>query len=172
MERAKPMSALEKRIAAALGGNDATSADLATLIADAEAAIGQADANAEAERSRALDPALSPDARAAREAMQSAEFSRDRLRTVLPRLQTRHQQAAALERLTQWRADYELLKVKRDALAVELGEVYPKVVRKLVSLFTRLKANDAELSRLHQARPSGAGLHLVFRSHQRIPKSA
>jgi hypothetical protein len=38
----------------------------------------QADATAETERAKALDPALSPDAKAAREAMQSAEFSRDR----------------------------------------------------------------------------------------------
>jgi hypothetical protein len=71
-------SSLEKRIAAALGGDDATSADLATLFAETEAAVNQADATAETERAKALDPALSPDAKAAREAMQSAEFSRDR----------------------------------------------------------------------------------------------
>jgi hypothetical protein len=40
-------SSLEKRIAAALGGDDATSADLATLIADTEAAISHADAAAD-----------------------------------------------------------------------------------------------------------------------------
>ena len=74
---------LEKRIAAALMGNDATSADLATLSADTEAAIIQAEATAEAERAKALDPVVSPDASKAREAMQAAEFSRDRLRTVL-----------------------------------------------------------------------------------------
>ena len=42
-----------------------------------------------------------------------------------------------------------------------LGEVYPGAVAKLVDLFTRVAANDAQLSRLHQARPSGAGLHLA-----------
>jgi predicted transcriptional regulator len=80
---------LEKRIAAALVGDDVSSTDLAALVAETEAAFSQAEATAEAERTKALDPALSPDARAAREAMQSAEFSRDRLRTVLPRLQAR-----------------------------------------------------------------------------------
>ena len=45
---------LEKRIAAALAGNDATSADLATLIADTEAAIIQAGTTAEAERTKTL----------------------------------------------------------------------------------------------------------------------
>ena len=153
------MSTLEKRIASALSG-DTTSADLAILIAETEAAISQADATAEAERAKALDLALSPDAKAAREALHATAFSRDRLRTVLPRLQAQHEEIAAAEFLTQWSADYEALKVKRDALAAELGQVYPKVVSQLVDLFGRLATNDAEISRLHQARPSGAGLHL------------
>jgi hypothetical protein len=152
---------LEKRIASAIAASDARSADLATLVADTEAAIAAAGAGAEAERAKALDPALSPDAKAAREAMQAAEFSRDRLRTVLPRLHARHQEIAAAEYLTQWRGDYEALKVKRDALTAELGEIYPKVANQLVDLFTRLKANDAELAGLHRARPSGTGLHLA-----------
>jgi hypothetical protein len=155
------MSALEKRIAAALVGNDVTSADLATLIAETEAAIGQADATAVEARTRALDPLASPDAGKARESMQAAEFSRDCLRTVLPRLQARYAEIAAAEYLTHWRADYEVLKGKCDASASELGEVYPKVVSQLVDLLGRIAANDAELSSLHQARPSGAGLHLA-----------
>jgi hypothetical protein len=145
----------------ALGGNDVTSADLATQIADAEAAIAAADRAAETERTNALDPALSPDAKAAREAMQANKFGRDRLRTVLPRLEVRHREIAAAEYLAQWRADYEVLKVKRDALAAELASTYPTVVAQLVDLFTRIEANDAEISDLHLARPSGAGLHLL-----------
>jgi hypothetical protein len=46
-------------------------------------------------------------------------------------------------------------------LAAELAATYPKVVAQLVDLFTRLKANDAELAGLHQARPVGTGLHLT-----------
>jgi hypothetical protein len=152
---------LEKRIAATLGSSDATSTDLAALIAETEAAIIQAEATAEVERAKALDPVVSPDASEAREAMQAAEFSRDRLRTVLPRLQVRYEEIAAAEFLTQWRADYEVLKVKRDALAAELGELYPDFVTKIVALLGRVAANDAELFRLHQARPGGAGLHLL-----------
>jgi hypothetical protein len=93
--------------------------------------------------------------------MQAVEFNRDRLRTVLPRLQARYQEVAAAEYLTQWRADYELLKVKRDALAAELAVTYPTVVAQLVDLFTRIEANNAKISDLHLARPSGAGLHLA-----------
>ena len=60
----------------------------------------------------------------------------------------------------QWRVDYEEVKVKRDTLAVELREVCPAFVAKIVDLFLRVQANDAELSRLHQARPCGVALHL------------
>jgi hypothetical protein len=94
------------------------------------------------------------------EAMQAAEFARDRLRTVLPRLKERHRQIAAQEYLAEWRADFETLKEERDALAAELGEVYPRFESQLTRLFARIAANDERLSRLHQARPAGVALHL------------
>jgi hypothetical protein len=62
--------------------------------------------------------------------------------------------------LEQWRADCEVHKVKRDALAAELREVYPRAVAEIVDLLTRIAANDAELFRLHQARPAGISVHL------------
>ncbi len=156
----EPINAmLERRIAAALV-DEIASADLATLIAETEAAILDADKAAEAERDKALDPFASPDAANAREAMQAAEFARDRLRAVLPRLKERHKQIAAQEYLTQWRADYETLKVERDALANEMRELYPLLQTKVSDLLARIAANDEKLSRLHQARPSGVALHL------------
>lgn len=139
----------------------ATSADLEALIAETEAAITVADAAASAESTKALDPVLSPDAKAAREAMAAAEFDRDRLKTLLPRLQARCQEVQAQEYLTQWRSDYEKLKVKRDGLAEELRTIYPEFETKITDLFTRVAANDAELSRLHLARPGGVALHLL-----------
>jgi hypothetical protein len=93
--------------------------------------------------------------------MATALFGCDRLRTVLPRLQQRHREVAAQEYLAQWRQDYEALKVDRDALAAELLEFYPAVTSKITNLFTRIAANDAELSQLHQKRPAGVGLHLA-----------
>lgn len=157
----EPMNAtLEKSIATALAG-DITSSDLAVLIAETETAISEADATAHLERSKALDPALSPDATAARETMQAAEFARDRLHTVLPRLKDRHKQIAAQEDRTEWRAKYETLKVERDALAAELRELYPEFETKITDVFVRIAANDAELSRLHLVRPSGVSLHLL-----------
>ena len=67
----------------------------------------------------------------------------------------------AQEYLTQWRSDYEKLKVKRDGLAEELRTIYPEFETKITDLFTRIATNDAELSRLHQARPGGVALHLL-----------
>jgi hypothetical protein len=154
------MSALEKKIASALA-SDTMAVAIAALVAETQAAITQADTDAEVERAKALDPALSPDAAKARAAMEDAAFMRDRLRTVLPRLQQRHQEVAAQEYLARWQGDYESLTVKRDQLATELREVYPDIASKVADLLTRIAANDAELSRLHQARPAGVALHLL-----------
>jgi len=152
---------LEQEIVAALADADIKSSDLSALIERTEAAIYEADQTAETARSNALDPALSPDPKAARAAMEDAAFTRERLKTLLPRLQARHQEMEAQEYLTQWRADYEALKIKRDALAAELREVYPVFEAKISDMFASIAANDAELSRLHQARPAGVGLHLL-----------
>jgi hypothetical protein len=151
------MSTLEKRIASALVDN-ITSTVLSALIAETEAAITQA---AEAERAKALDPIVSPDPVKAYAAMDDAAFTRERLRNVLTRLQARYQEIAALEYLTKWKADYEVLKVERDALAAELSELYPTFASRVADLLTRIAANDVELSHLHRARPSGVSLHLL-----------
>jgi hypothetical protein len=63
--------------------------------------------------------------------------------------------------LAQWRADYEGLKVGRDALAAELREVYPPCATRIADLFARIAANDEALSRLHQRRPAGVALRLL-----------
>jgi hypothetical protein len=153
-------TSLEQSIATALS-SDIASADLAALIAEVEAAIDAAGQAVETERTKALDPLLSPDPTKARAAMHDAAFTRDRLRTLLPRLQARYEQVTAEEYLVQWHSDYEALKVRRDALVEELREVYPAAVAQLIGLFDRIAINDNELSRLHQARPGGVHLHLL-----------
>ena len=150
-------SAIERRIASALS-SDVTSADIAALIGETEVAITSA---AEAERAEALDPIVSPDAAKAHAAMTDAAFMRERLRSVLPRLQQRHQELAAAEYLSQWKGDFEVLKVKRDELAAEFREIYPTCVSKIIDVLNRIAANEVELSHLHQARPSGVSLHLL-----------
>jgi hypothetical protein len=141
------MSTLEERIAAALS-DSITSPDLAALIAETEESIAVADTTAESERVKALDPIASPDPVKARAAMEDAAFTRDRLRTVLPRLHARLKQVKAEEYAARWEAEYEKVKVVRDELAAEMREVYPAAVAQLADLFARIAECDRECSRV------------------------
>jgi hypothetical protein len=58
-------------------------------------------------------------------------------------------------------AHYEALKAERDALASEFAEIYPAFEARITDLLPRIAANDAALSRLHQARPAGVAGHLL-----------
>jgi hypothetical protein len=133
------------------------STDVAALLQEVDVVI----AATQLERKKTLDPFASPDAVGARKALEYAVFLRDRLQTLRPRLEHRLQQVQAAEYLTHWRADYDVLKGKRDELAVELGELYPPFATKIADLFRRMRDFDAELSRLHEARPAGIPLHLL-----------
>ena len=111
---------LEQRIATAFAATDITSDDIAGLVIEVDGAILAADKAAEAEREKALDPIASPDATKARDAMLSGEFARDRLRTVLPRLQARYEEVTAAEYQVRWQADYEAVKAQHDALTKDM----------------------------------------------------
>src|SRR5262249_52985700 len=108
---------------------------------------------AESERAKALDPTLSPDPKAAREAMQTAEFARDRLRTVLPRLQKRYERVASAERKAAWVEQYDAIKVEHDAAVTDLRNLYPKVVGELVDLLSRIRELDARVRSVMAAKP-------------------
>jgi len=151
---------LERRIAAALKSDEIASADLADLIEETEAAATAADAAAEAEHAKALDLLASPDAAKARAAMERAAFTRDRLRTVLPRLQQRLLEVQEQEYAARWRIGYAEVETKRDALAAELREMYPPIVARITDLFTRIRACDHEVSRVNGSAPSGEPLRL------------
>jgi hypothetical protein len=147
---------LEQRIAAALSASDIKSAKLDALVQETEVAIIAADATAEAERAKALDPIASPDAAMARQAMEAAAFARDRLKTVLPRLRERRNEVEHQEKLAAWTADFEQVQTKRDVLAKELRERYPVLAAELVNLMVRIKEVDAEVRRVALSAPLGA----------------
>jgi hypothetical protein len=150
-----PTPTLEQKIAAALNGADIASADLGQLLVETEAGIAAADKAAEEERARALDPALSPDPRKARQAMEDAIFCRDRLKTLQPRLQAQHQEVLAREYAARWREDFAAVASKRDELAEELRTVYPTIVERLVDILSRIPAIDQEVSRVNGSAPPG-----------------
>ncbi len=152
---------LEQRISTVLADNETHSSVIAALIAETETAIAAADENAKREEERVFDPRATPDAKAAREAMQAAEFMQTWLRTALLRLQRCLKETKEREYRAKWYAEYEALKSKRDALAAEFREVYRHIEMIVVDLLTRMAANDTEISNLHGARSSGVKLHLL-----------
>jgi hypothetical protein len=157
----KPAPTLEQKIAAALTAADITAADLAALIQQTEAAITTADKTAEQERAKALDPALSPNPKAAREAMEDAEFARERLKVLLPRLQQRYGEVADAEYEKAWAEDARRVEAMRDAMADELRESYLAAVAKLVDVLSRIPAIDREVDRINGSAPSGISDRLL-----------
>ena len=65
------------------------------------------------------------------------------------------QEVGAAEYADQWSADYERVATKRDLLADEYAELYPKFVAQLVDVFSRVEALDQECSRIDGVAPSG-----------------
>ena len=149
--------ALEQRITTALASDSVASADLAALLEEVDLAI----AAMEIEQKKSIDPLASPDAANAWKVVEHAAFVRDRLLRLKPCLEQRLQEVQAEEDLTYWHADHDVIKANRDELAAELRELYPPAAAKIADLFSRLRAFDAELSRLHQARPAGVSEHLL-----------
>jgi hypothetical protein len=143
---------LEKRIAAALA-SAATSADVATMIAEVDAALPTAVDAAERERIKAYDPTV--DAQKARQSLADAQFARDRLQAALVALQRRLQELQEQEYSVQWHGQYTQVEAECHALAAELREIYPAMQSKLVDLLTRVKACDAEVGRINGSAPDG-----------------
>jgi hypothetical protein len=141
------VDALEQRITSAFSER-ISSSEIAKLIAETEEAITAAEADAEDARVKAFDPIVSPDAAKARAAMEDAAFSRDRLRTVLPRLHKLLKEVEAEEYAARWETEYEKVKIIRDELAAEMRKIYPPAVAELTSLFQRMAACDRECSRV------------------------
>jgi hypothetical protein len=153
--------ALEKRIASTLSDESVTSQTLGDLIPELEAAVAVADRAAEDARARALDLVDSPDAEKAEDAMKTAEFRRDRLRTALPRLKERHAAVAAAEYAACWNSDCDSVEAQRNAVAREFVEVYRNVAAQLIDLFERMEAVDKEVSRVNRSAPDGEHRRLL-----------
>jgi hypothetical protein len=150
---------IEKRISSALS-DEITSTNLAALIAETETAISEAEATAEAERVSALDLLASPDASKARTTMEDAAFTRDRLRTVLPRLREKLRMVEAAEYAARWEPEYKKVEAQRDELAKEFASTYPKVVSQLIDLLRRTETCDREVGRINGSAPDGESRRL------------
>jgi hypothetical protein len=148
---------LEQRGVAALKA-DIGSDDLASLIAQTGEAITVADRTAAVEKERALEPGC-PDAKAARQAMEDATFASNRLRTLLSRLQARHQQVCEKERQQEWLAQYfSPLDKAGDDLAQELADfarAYRDCATRGVNLFERITSHNERVMSARSRQPDG-----------------
>jgi hypothetical protein len=88
--------------------------------------------------------------------MENAAFTRDRLRSVMPRLQQHFREVSSQEEYAGWLVDYEQIKIKRDAAAAELRTIYPEFASKLVDLLLRIEVVDREVVRVRSAKPFDA----------------
>ena len=93
--------------------------------------------------------------------MWAAEFKRDRLRAALFQLRQRLAEVEAAEHAALRQAEYDTVKVKRDAAAKELVEQYPSLVGQFVDLFHRAKAIDQECARINSEAAAGEHRHLL-----------
>jgi hypothetical protein len=150
---------LEQEISAALDNATVTAAALAAPIDRATTGFVLAQDQAVLAREQALDPQMSS-LDEARAKIEATALCAGRLQTLLVRLQRRHTEVAQAEREAEWRRQAAQLKERRDDLALAIDDDFDFYVDKLAELLARIATNDAELSRLHQSRPSGVSLHL------------
>jgi hypothetical protein len=143
---------LEQRIAAALGDNEVMSTTVADLITETQTAIAAAEAAVTKAKKDALDTSRLPDPIAARDAIASAEFKRDWLKSALPKLQRRQQQLEAQGEYDDWRASFDAVKQKHAAAVGRLQSAYA-LVPELVEALQEARAVDAEVRRVMQAKP-------------------
>jgi hypothetical protein len=141
---------LEQQIAAALNDPNMGSAELAELTSETEAAISLADQAAIQARESSLD--LATDPKAAHAAIVEAELSRDRLKTVLPKLRERLASTIQSELHDKWLAGYQRVKMERDQLDSEFAEAYPRLASELADLFDRVLTCEVACNRVnHEA---------------------
>jgi hypothetical protein len=169
-------AALEERITSALANVSITSAELSGLIPETQAALTAAEATAQAEREKALNPVTSSDSVEAEQLVWTAEFRRDRLHSFLSRLRQRLAEVEASERVARWQEDYEAVKAERDELADEFAERYASLTAELCDLFRRAQAVDQECSRIDSQAPQGEnrrllGVEPTARSLERFSRS-
>jgi hypothetical protein len=107
---------LENCISAALADDTVRAATLANLLQQTDWAVPEAEQYAAVERDKSLDPMQSPDPRAARAAMEDAQFAVGRLKTLQPRLLARYQQVCQQEAVQEYLGKRSALAPVRDAL--------------------------------------------------------
>jgi hypothetical protein len=145
---------LEKQIAITLMAADVASGALSKLLDETEAGIARAEAAALEAKTRALDP-TTDDPVAARRERDDTSYRLERLKAALPPLQQRYHEVRLAERKAKWRADYAVVKAKRDDAATSLKDTYAEFTTKLINVLIAAKRVDEEVARVNRTAPDG-----------------
>lgn len=145
-----------------------SSTEIQALLDEADrVACAARDTNARA-KALALDPATRPeDVAKARRDMEDTTFTSERLDNAAERLGGLLAEAKQRETLVEAKKEYELARIERDELVEELSQLYPEIAQELVSLLSKLEANNARLLAVNKL---GAGP--ILRSAEGIARGA
>jgi hypothetical protein len=153
-----------------LENRQASCEDLYGLVEEVIKQITVADKRAATLRTRADDPALAPDARAARQAAEDAEQQARRLRTLEVRLREHLSKRLDAEQRDRYRSDFDRVKVIRGQAAEKFAKV-PDLIKQLADIFAEAKHADALISQLHSTSPAGEAKRLPTISDQQLDKT-
>jgi hypothetical protein len=118
-----------------------------------------ADRNVEAERTKALDIAQSPNIEAAHQAVAEAILARERLHNSLANLRAKLREALAAEAKDRWFVEFNRVKQKRDEAAAAFRR-YRELSQEIVYLFALAAEIDREIDHVNASAPYGV--------HQRL----
>lgn len=151
-EEIAPPPSLDDRIADAFD-NVMSAAALTALLQEVQETSAVAKAESKAASALALDPRLRPaDVADARQRMQDADFRSTRLDRAAEELSEVLDDAKSREKAQAVEIEYQAAKAERDQLVKEIGEEYPALAGKLISLLERIAANNERLVRANPGR--------------------
>jgi hypothetical protein len=160
-------------IAPALEALDVTAAEIAALIRDLEADLAKTRVVRREARVRAIDPfTADSEVPASRAEETEATFREERITAAIERLKQRHELAVSREEEATRRAEIEIIKSERDALAEELRDKYPRLAAEIADLLSRVRANDTRASAHHLGLSDGHYLAARVRLPALEPQAA
>ncbi|HZV03629.1 MAG TPA: hypothetical protein VE999_00935 [Gemmataceae bacterium] len=145
----QPAPILEQRIASTLANPAATASELSKLVAETELAAHAAEQDVARLREAATDLVAAPDAKAAFEAAELANLTRQRLANVLPKLRERYASADHAERFAAWRAAFQHLAPEHEAISDQINDTIQRFKNEWTELAERVALHNAEAEQVN-----------------------
>jgi hypothetical protein len=152
---------VEQRITAILDNENASAAEIAEIVREAEIAAETADQAVAVERARAMDVERSPNVEAAHRAVAEAVLARERLRASLKKMRAKLSEAVAAEAQERWLVEFNRVKQKRDEAAAAFRR-YRELSQEIVYLFALAAEIDREIDHVNANAPNGVHQRLRY----------